>query len=371
MTQHTILESIEASLLTIPFQEAFKHASAERSQTQTLWVVCRTAVGNLGVGEGCPREYVTNEGVASVLAFVTQYRDEWCEHITDLHSLRAWVTDHRQEIDANPAAWCAVELAILDALGKDRHTSLETLLGQPALMGAFQYSAVLGDASSSGFQAQLARYLKTGFADFKIKLSGDLAKDKDKVAVLRAAGIPANKVRADANNLWTNAEAAIAHMQALDFRFMGLEEPLQGATATDLKTIAETLQTKIILDESLLRLAQLPAFMRNPQHWVVNLRVSKMGGLLRSFELLGAIRSAGLGLIIGAHVGETSVLTRAALSVANSARDILLGQEGAFGTHLLSHDVTPAPLMFGQGGVLDITRCSFDSKPGLGLVISS
>jgi len=105
--------------------------------------------------------------------------------------------------------------------------------------------------------------------------------------------------------------------------------------------------------------------------WIVNLRVSKMGGLLRSLRLLRSIRERGVGLIVGAHVGETSILTRAALTVANCARDILVAQEGAFGTHLLNIDVADPPLMFGVGGVIDIDKLGTAGISGLGLDIRS
>jgi L-alanine-DL-glutamate epimerase-like enolase superfamily enzyme len=93
-----------------------------------------------------------------------------------------------------------------------------------------------------------------------------------------------------------------------------------------------------------------------------------MGGLLRSLEVLGALRKARLGLIVGAHVGETSVLTRAALTVANHGRDILIAQEGAFGTHLLVHDVVESPLMFGRGGVMEWKS---SGRPGFGLDVKT
>ena len=56
------------------------------------------------------------------------------------------------------------------------------------------------------------------------------------------------------------------------------------------------------------------------------------------------------------------MLTRAALTVANSARDILIAQEGAFGTHLLAHDVIDPPLMFGAES--SIPALALDGAPG-------
>lgn len=75
-----------------------------------------------------------------------------------------------------------------------------------------------------------------------------------------------------------------------------------------------------------------------------------------------------MGLIVGAHVGETSVLTRAALTVARAARDILVAQEGAFGTHLLLRDVVNPPVMFGPGGMLDAAALTL-RRAGFGLPV--
>ena len=78
-----------------------------------------------------------------------------------------------------------------------------------------------------------------------------------------------------------------------------------------------------------------------------------MGGLLRSLQVVEAARAAGVGLVVGAQVGETSLLTRAALTVAHAGRDVLVAQEGAFGTFLLTEDICDPPLMFSAGGALD------------------
>lgn len=51
------------------------------------------------------------------------------------------------------------------------------------------------------------------------------------------------------------------------------------------------------------------------------------------------------------------------LTVANAYREILLGQEGAFGTHLLEHDFTEPSIMFGKKGLLSATPHA--KTPGL------
>ena len=76
-----------------------------------------------------------------------------------------------------------------------------------------------------------------------------------------------------------------------------------------------------------------------------------------------------IGIIVGAQVGETSILTRAALTVMNANRANLVAAEGAFGTHLLQRDLTSPSLMFGKGGTLDADQVADSNGPGLGLQI--
>lgn len=348
----SLIRSLDARSLTIPFKAAFSHASASRDATQTLWVEAHDAEGRTGHGEGCPRDYVTGETIESALAFVSQHDAALRTGIRDLPSLKAWVDAHRSEIDAAPAAWAAIELALLDLMAKRENRSVEALLGLPEIEGPFRYTAVIGDGPAARFEAELARYRQAGFEDFKIKLSGDAARDAGKVAALQNAGIAPAKVRADANNLWSRADEAIAALQSLGFAFGAVEEPIKAGDIDGLAAIAHALGCGIILDESLLRSAQLDAFAHHPARWIVNLRVSKMGGLLRSLELIDRVRTLSFGIVIGAHVGETSLLSRAALTLASAARDLVLAQEGAFGTHLLARDVVEPPIMFGVGGVL-------------------
>jgi L-alanine-DL-glutamate epimerase-like enolase superfamily enzyme len=366
-----MLASLESFALRIPFKIAFKHASAERNATQAVWVEARSADGIVGYGEGCPREYVTSETVGSAREFISSHRDEWVQSLNGIQAVREWIESHARDVDANPSAWTAVELAMLDLFGKSRRCTVESLLELPELEGRYQYTAVLGDASPEAFRAQLMHYVKAGFRRFKIKLAGQAERDTAKVGALKDAGIPPEWVRADANNLWTDSESASESLQALGFPFFALEEPLKTGDLEGMRRIATRLRTRIILDESALRAGQLPHLGQDAQHWIVNIRVSKMGGLVRSLEVLREARRLGLDVIVGAHVGETSVLTRAALVVAASAGQLLVAQEGAFGTHLLERDVVDPPIMFGPGGTLDAEALDVSGVPGFGLTVSS
>ena len=96
-----------------------------------------------------------------------------------------------------------------------------------------------------------------------------------------------------------------------------------------------------------------------------------MGGLLRSLAIVEQAKKLGIKIIIGAQVGETSLLTRAALTIAQIAKPVLIAQEGAFGTLLLAEDVTTEPLMFGNGGVLDTKIYLQSNQPGFSLTYKS
>ena len=362
------IKNITFNSLEIPFRVEFKHASASRNVTSTAWVVARSEQ-HTGYGESCPREYVTGETMESVKLFFETHKDDLQDINGSLASLQTWSLEHRNEIDQNPAAWCAIELALLDLLAREADQSIEQLLGLPGLSGEFQYTAVLGDNKIEQFAQQVDQYAAMAFKDYKIKLSGDLEKDKEKLHYLVGAKAGA-RIRLDANNLWQQASSAIAYLNSLDIELFAIEEPLSANDYDGLREVTNTAKTKIILDESFLREEQFALIIDDPANWIINLRVSKMGGLLRSLKIALMARSYGIGIIIGAQVGETSLLTRSALTVANANRDILIAQEGAYGTILLEKDICQPPLMFGKGGRIAQDQLNHIGDRGFGLGIN-
>ena len=363
------IERLEATSLEIPFKTNFKHASADRAKAASVWVQAYANHGeSIGYGEGCPREYVTGESLKSAFDWINRYEPSIVKDIFNLESLNAWVLNHEQVIDMDPAAWCAIELALLDLLGKSEGLPLEVLLSLPPLPPMLQYSAVLGDNDLAGFSKQVLKYMSVGFRDFKIKLSGDPERDIGKIACIKSTGVPV-KIRGDANNLWRKPSDVIDYLDQLGQPFWAIEEPLAPRDFDGLSKVAAHSGTRIILDESLTCAQDMRDIKDAPNPFVLNLRISKLGGLIRSIALLELARSLGLQVIIGAHVGETSVLSRAGIALASAAGDAKVAMEGAFGTHLLEHDVCEHPLMFGRDGVLRPEEWHFSTATGNGLGI--
>ena len=351
-----LIKEIQLININIPFQQAFRHSSADRSQTQSVWIKVNDDNDQVGYGESCPREYVTGESVESVKEFFVCFEKNIKNTIQDLSTLENWQESHSDEIDKNPAAWCAIELAILDLLGKQQKCSVEKMLGIDELSRRFQYTAVLGDNEVEKFKKQLDKYLSIGFKDLKIKLSGDYKKDFDKFELFKNNSEDSLKVRVDANNLWSTGLEAIEYLKSLNYPFIAIEEPLGVNNYEESAHIADALSTKIILDESLLNKHQFSFLSNNINAWIINLRISKMGGLIRSKAIIDQARELGIEIIVGAQVGETSLLTRAALAIVQYAGDICIAQEGAFGTLLLKYDIIDFPLMFNEGGRLDFEK---------------
>jgi L-alanine-DL-glutamate epimerase-like enolase superfamily enzyme len=366
-----VIDRLQFQELRIPFKVAFRHASAERTETETAWIEATGADGTIGYGESCPRPYVTGETLATASAFTSRHEAALRREVGSLGTLEAWTEAHRDDINANPAAWCALELAILDLLGKWHRKPVEALLSVPPLAGEdFHFTAVLGDAPASAFHEMAEQYWRSGFRDFKVKLSRDRERDREKMAVFSAWPEDSIRVRADANNLWENADEAIVALRRIGHQFFAVEEPIGKDRQAELPRIAQALGCAIILDESFVRCEQLSVLREPASQWLINVRVSKMGGLIRSLQVIKAAQASGIRVIVGAQVGETSLLTRAGLTAARAAGGFLVAQEGAFGTFLLERDVCDPPLMFGGGGVLAVSAHSMLTSPGLGLSTS-
>lgn len=350
--------------IAIPFKVAVKHASATRTCTESILVEAHSRDGEIGYGEGCPRAYVTGETMKSCEEFFSRHSKDLQVSVSGIDSLKAWTQKAKPDIDRNPAAWCAIELALLDLIGKVQRECVEAMLRLPLLGRSYCYSAILGDADVSVLKGQLARYRRMGLSDFKLKISGDLKRDQDKFDLLSEEPV---RVRLDANNAWASPAEAIRYLRSIDLPVLAVEEPLHQRSYPDLRAIADATNMRVILDESFTRCEQFGVLAPPFDPWIINIRVSKMGGLMRSLDV--AERAAGLGipLVIGAHVGETSLLARAALTVATAARESVLAQEGAFGTYLLQRDICAPALMFGHGGQLDPKLLTTLGGKGFGL----
>jgi L-alanine-DL-glutamate epimerase-like enolase superfamily enzyme len=223
--------------------------------------------------------------------------------------------------------------------------SLERFFGIDAAGALPRTSAVYGAGSNAKFYWQAARFNLYGMRDAKLKVSGDAARDRARARALACFG----RVRLDANNRWESAEEACEALAELRGAAWAVEEPLAARDFAGLAAVGERTRMKIVLDESATRVDDLAHVEAGP-HYILNARVSKHGGLLRTIAMMRAAQRRGFAVIVGAQVGETSILARAALVAARAAGNALIGFEGAYGLRLLERDATTVSLGFGFGG---------------------
>jgi L-alanine-DL-glutamate epimerase-like enolase superfamily enzyme/pimeloyl-ACP methyl ester carboxylesterase len=363
------------SELRVPLKATFRHASAARTHGESLWVEAARGE-HRGFGEGCPRAYVTGETRESCVKWLALWQEAIASECTSPEALKAWLAAHTDTVDASPSAWCAIESALLDLFAREQGRSVEALLGLRASPGGpYRYSAVLGNDEPWKTRLLIDQYCIVGITDFKVKLGGELEVDRAKLRSIteltRWHGLRAPRLRVDANNLWSDEPArALDYLRALDCELYGIEEPVRPREVESHSRLSVGLGVPIILDESLCTLADLERYDGRPGRFIANLKVSRVGGVLRALELVEALRARGWPIIVGAHVGETSVLTRAAMLVAAAAGDGLAAQEGAFGSRLIEREPASPSLKWGRNGVLDL-RTPYAEVTSEGLQITS
>ena len=359
------MSAVQLELMTFParFRMSFAHGSATRSETENVICIAR-ADGITGYGEGCPRGYVTGETIGSAAGFFNAHRASLASDIRDLPGLRAWIAAHGEAIDANPSAFAAVEIALIDLFAQRAGQGIEAYLGLPPPR-PITISSVFGVTSRLAAGAIGAGYRLFGMTNAKVKLSSDAAADRARLSIILRVLGPGARLRVDANNLFQNPGDCVTHLKATEAPVWAIEEPLAPRDFSGMNDVAAATGTRIILDESAIGAEDLAAV--DGAQWIVNLRVSKHGGLLRSLEMLRIARQRGLGVLLGCHVGETGILTRAGLALASACGADLIAAECAYGGYLLARDLVRPRLRFGSGGTLRAPS----GGTGLGIAVRS
>ena len=357
--------SIEEIPIKIGFTLKFKHNTQERDEIESFFVKITTHSGEFSFGEGCPRSYVTNESVESCKIFLDENRASIRE-ISSFEELTLFVDKNEDSISLNPSAWCAIELSLLDLLAKERSESVEGLLGLKAPKINHHVTGVIGINNPFNFFKKLLKYRLYGLADFKIKLSGNLKQDKNNLSMFRYTGISSDHVRVDANNIWGNGLDCINYLNKLSNQLWSIEEPLLKGNVSEFVKIFEKTGKRIILDESFLKFSDFEEIKKYPEIFIVNLRISKMGGILRSLRIIKEFKKYNFNFILGTHVGETSLLGRAWLLIAENFNELIIAKEGAYSSHLLNNDPASPEIKFGIKGVVNIEDLQIE-KTGWGI----
>jgi L-alanine-DL-glutamate epimerase-like enolase superfamily enzyme len=351
----TGITSFELFAVDLPFRKAFKHAAAERTSSYSLFLKCTTDSGAVGFGESLPREYVTGESRASALAML---RDTILPRVLEQRF------DSMQEVEAflrecdgqtpgwipadvpQTAAWCALDLALLDAFGKA--FGVRALSDAPAVLPeTFRYSGAL--SADKGWRLVKSALKQRLFGIRQVKLKVDEADDVKAVRLLRRVFGRNFDVRVDANMAW-DVEGAIHAMLAMArYGVQSFEQPIAADDIEGLAQLVTATRLGVMVDESLSTRASLQQLIAGGACTAANVRISKCGGLVAAFNRARQALDAGLTLQLGCQVGESSLLSAAHLRLAQAVQPVTYA-EGCFGLFLLREDPGVPLLQFGRGG---------------------
>jgi len=355
------VETITIYRLRIPFHRAFHHAAQSREHSDAVIVRVTDASGRKGYGEALPRPYVTGENTEAMIAHLRErlapqiFRQDWPAGWGTFDRLAAcqsdWTQSGRHEIVAWNAAFCAVELALIDWSLRGIHCSLADFL--PPLRREVVYSGVISSDDPGEAAALAERMVQFGLRELKIKVG--TADDIDRVAAVRRAAGPDIQLRADANGAWT-ADEAVAQLQRLaPFHLQLIEQPVAAADFAGLRRVRQESGMPVMADESLVTAAQARQLAEERCCDYFNVRLSKNGGITGSLAIVKIAQQAGIKVQVGAQVGETAILSAAARTLAAHLPEIAYA-EGSFGTWLLSEDIAFEDVSFGPSGMAPLLQ---------------
>jgi muconate cycloisomerase len=346
------IASVDIYTADLPFRFAFGHSLATRRSSENVFVRVTLNDGTVGYGEGVPRSYVTGETTDTALSALSERftpallgRD--VRGVDDVPSLLQSVT---RSGNRDLAAWCALELAVLDAFGQHFGCSVRQWLGLTSgPLAPVRYDAIIsfGGVGQLTALGTLVRVL--GFGHAKVKVGRDVDRDVRKLRALRLVLGPTVDLRVDANCAWTVDETLSAIEQFQPYKISAVEQPVAADDLVGLQQVTRATREVIIVDESLCTLEDAHRLATNRACDAFNIRVSKCGGLLDSLEIARIARAHGLPCVVGAQVGESGILSAAGRHLAAALADVMY-VEGSAGRLLLKEDLTMENVLPGWGG---------------------
>ncbi len=382
------VRSLDLYHVRVPLRKPIRHASFERTESDNLVVRVTLVDGTVGFGEGVPRAYVTGETIESTFVSLTgfdlsqalgQPPSDFAEAVRSISGLALPETEADPRGMAGNAARCALELALLDAYGRAFGASVgaavtmaihrpEWRFPRPSPV---RYSGAITASSHRGEVISAWKMRLYGFLQVKVKVGVAGQNDGDRLRQMRSILGPQVDIRIDANEAWSAAEVVDRVQPLLPSCPSVLEQPVPHAEVEALREIRPELNPKnkpgrllVMLDESL---CGYPDAVRAVDHRLadlLNVRLSKCGGIFPSLRIHALALRSGLGVQLGCHPGETGLLSAAGRQLASRLRGISY-LEGSYDRHVLAANLIDEDITFRYGG-----RARPLLGPGLGVTVN-
>jgi muconate cycloisomerase len=361
------IEQVNIYGVLLPFSVDFSHSLRKRSSVKNIVVEIVADQGEIkGYGEGAPRIYVTGESQESasktIYEFIQQENFPW--DLREVSQIWDFVDSLPSERGYNTAI-CALEMALLDALGKKQNRYLTEYLPKNFYTDTIYYGAALPLDNKDTVMA-LCRFIKRlQIYKLKLKMGTDLEQNKEIIEAVSTVWGDECDLKIDINCVW-DLELALRHLPLIQkYRIKVVEQPMMPDNPEILSLSKELQSCGVILmaDESVCSLSDLKKISEDGHYQMINIRLSKCGGFRRSFEIIDFLRDRGFLFQIGCQLGESGLLSAAGRVLSLLNGDALYF-DGSYDEYLLKENTTEETVSFGPGGIAGPLKA-----PGLGVTV--
>ena len=313
-----------------------------------------TDCGLIGYGEVCPLGpfYLPAyaEGVRAGLR-------ELGPHLLGFDPRELMKLNHRMDaaLKGHPYVKTGIDIACWDILGQ------ATLLPVCVLMGGrFGESVRLYRAISQQAPDEMAKnvqgYREQGYTRFQLKVGGDPDTDIERIRAVRAMLLPTDRLVADANTGWTQHEAmrVVRAVQDID---VYIEQPC--LTYEECLAVRRNTSHPFVLDENIDSLDMLLRGKADLAMDVVNLKISKLGGLTKTKQARDLCVSMGIAMTLEDSWGG-DITTAAIAHLAHSTPEEFRFTSTDFNSYVTVSTATGAPQR--EKGFM-----AASGEPGLGI----
>jgi len=359
----TRIEDVETVIVDLPTVRPHQ-LSMTTMKGQTLMIVrIRMSDGIVGIGEGTTiggLAYGPESPEGMKVAIDTYITPILLQ--SDPNRIGPTMGAINKAAQGNNFAKCAVETALVDALGKRNRLTASELLG-----GRFHdrlpvaWTLASGDTGSDIDEAE-EMLAKRRHNIFKLKIGrGDPQENIAHVAAIKRALGDRASVRVDVNQAWSEAVASRCLPLLRDAGVELVEQPVALRNISGLARLARETSVAIMADEALsgpetaFQLAQLAAAD------VFALKIAQSGGLFATARVAAIAEAAGIGLYGGTML-EGGVGTAASAHLFSTFPRLEWGTE-LFGPLLLTEEILEEPLQYGEFSL------KVPTGPGLGISI--
>jgi len=265
-----------------------------------------------------------------------------------------WLMD--RALQGHPYVKSGLDMACWDVLGQASGQPVCELLGGRFGDDFGLYRAISQEAPEA-MAERIAGYRAEGYRRFQLKVGGDPAEDIERIRQARSVLEPSDKLVADANTGWTQHEAArvVRAVRDLD---VYIEQPCR--TYEECLAIRRRTDLPFVLDECIDSLRSLLRGHADGAMDVVNLKISKLGGLTKLKQARDLCVDLGIAMTIEDSWGG-DIVTAAIAALAHGTPPELLFSSTDFNSYVTTSIAEGAPQRANG-------RLSSSTVPGLGVV---